>query len=179
MLVAPPASSMDQAEGRAIVRSFRAGTNAFVRELGAGSLRQGACGVVRHWSERSQGAEAARRAARGCGQVVRGVESGALAECAAKAQAGYRAQDLPGGTSPDGRTRIGLSAVCLCASRLPRGPAPNRLKRHVGQRLARARKAAGLTLQELADQLAWPLSTLANYETGRRPIKLAHLRVNV
>src|SRR6266545_5559598 len=45
----------------------------------------------------------------------------------------------------------------------------------VGQRLARARKAAGLTLQELADQLGWPLSTLANYETGRRPIKLAHL----
>jgi transcriptional regulator with XRE-family HTH domain len=46
----------------------------------------------------------------------------------------------------------------------------------VGQRLARARKAAGLTLQELADQLGWPLSTLANYETGRRPIKLAHLQ---
>jgi len=45
----------------------------------------------------------------------------------------------------------------------------------VGQRLAHARKAAGLTLQELADQLGWPLSTLANYETGRRPIKLAHL----
>ena len=45
----------------------------------------------------------------------------------------------------------------------------------VGQRLAHARKAAGLTLQELADQLGWPYSTLANYETGRRPIKLAHL----
>ncbi len=45
----------------------------------------------------------------------------------------------------------------------------------VGQRLARARKAAGLTLQELADQLGWPYSTLANYETGRRPIKLTHL----
>jgi transcriptional regulator with XRE-family HTH domain len=45
----------------------------------------------------------------------------------------------------------------------------------VGQRLARARKAAGLTLQELADRLRWPLSTLDNYETGRRPIKLAHL----
>ena len=45
----------------------------------------------------------------------------------------------------------------------------------VGQRLARARKAAGLTLQELADRLGWPLSTLDNYETGRRPIKLAHL----
>jgi transcriptional regulator with XRE-family HTH domain len=45
----------------------------------------------------------------------------------------------------------------------------------VGQRLARARKAAGLTLQELAEQLGWPYSTLANYETGRRPIKLAHL----
>jgi transcriptional regulator with XRE-family HTH domain len=45
----------------------------------------------------------------------------------------------------------------------------------VGQRLAHARKAVGLTLQELADQLGWPYSTLANYETGRRPIKLAHL----
>lgn len=45
----------------------------------------------------------------------------------------------------------------------------------VGERLARARKAAGLTLQELADQLGWPYSTLANYEIGRRPIKLAHL----
>ena len=45
----------------------------------------------------------------------------------------------------------------------------------VGQRLARARKAAGLTLQELADQLGWPYSTLASYEIGRRPIKLAHL----
>jgi transcriptional regulator with XRE-family HTH domain len=39
----------------------------------------------------------------------------------------------------------------------------------------RARKAAGLTLQELADQLGWPYSTLASYEIGRRPIKLAHL----
>jgi len=45
----------------------------------------------------------------------------------------------------------------------------------VGKRLASARKAAGLTLQELADRLGWPLSTLANYETGRRPIKLAPL----
>jgi len=45
----------------------------------------------------------------------------------------------------------------------------------VGQRLARARKAAGLTLQELAERVKWPLSTLANYETGRRPIRLAHL----
>ena len=47
----------------------------------------------------------------------------------------------------------------------------------VGQRLARARKMAGLTLQELADRLKWPLSTLDNYETGRRPIKLTHLEV--
>jgi transcriptional regulator with XRE-family HTH domain len=41
----------------------------------------------------------------------------------------------------------------------------------------RARKAAGLTLQELADQLGWPYSTLASYEIGRRPIKLAHVEV--
>jgi transcriptional regulator with XRE-family HTH domain len=43
----------------------------------------------------------------------------------------------------------------------------------VGQRLAR--EASGLTLQELADQLGWPYSTLATYEIGRRPIKLVHL----
>ena len=45
----------------------------------------------------------------------------------------------------------------------------------IGAGARRARKAAGLTLQELADQLGWPYSTLANYEIGRRPIKLAHL----
>ncbi len=33
MVAAPPPSSIDQAEGRAIVPSFRAGTNPFVREL--------------------------------------------------------------------------------------------------------------------------------------------------
>jgi hypothetical protein len=33
MVAAPPPSSIDRAEGRAIVRSFRAGTSAFVREL--------------------------------------------------------------------------------------------------------------------------------------------------
>ena len=39
----------------------------------------------------------------------------------------------------------------------------------------RARKAAGLTLQELADQLGWSYSTLGSYEIGRRLLKLAHL----
>ena len=45
---------------------------------------------------------------------------------------------------------------------------------HMGQRLAKARHAAGLTLQQLADRLGWHLSTLHNYEMGRRPLKLAH-----
>jgi transcriptional regulator with XRE-family HTH domain len=44
-----------------------------------------------------------------------------------------------------------------------------------GRRLAHARQANGLTLQELAERLGWPLSTLHNYETGRRPLKIAQL----
>ncbi len=45
----------------------------------------------------------------------------------------------------------------------------------VGQRLAAARRAAGLPLRELAARLGWPHTTLGNYEQGRRPIKVAHL----
>ena len=45
----------------------------------------------------------------------------------------------------------------------------------LGQRLAAARKAAGLTVRELAAQLSWPFTTLANYEAGRRPIRIAQL----
>jgi transcriptional regulator with XRE-family HTH domain len=44
-----------------------------------------------------------------------------------------------------------------------------------GQRLARARQAAGLTLQELAERVGWHISTLHNYESGRRPLKIAQL----
>jgi hypothetical protein len=70
MVAAPPPSSIDQVEGRAIVPSFRAGTNPFVREqavhvttlvqarcawLGAGrpgtgapDPRSGSCAAGRH-----------------------------------------------------------------------------------------------------------------------------------
>ena len=44
-----------------------------------------------------------------------------------------------------------------------------------GRRLARARQDAGLTLHELAELLGWHISTLHNYESGRRPLKLAQL----
>jgi transcriptional regulator with XRE-family HTH domain len=42
-----------------------------------------------------------------------------------------------------------------------------------GRRLARARQAAGLTLHQLAERLGWHVSTLHNYESGRRPLKIA------
>lgn len=45
----------------------------------------------------------------------------------------------------------------------------------LGQRIAAARIAAGLTLQELADRLGWPLSTLNNYEIGRRALHVTRL----
>ena len=44
-----------------------------------------------------------------------------------------------------------------------------------GRRLARARQDAGLTLQELAERLGWHISTLHNYESGSRPLKIAQL----
>jgi transcriptional regulator with XRE-family HTH domain len=44
-----------------------------------------------------------------------------------------------------------------------------------GKRLARARQDAGLTLQELAERLGWHISTLHNYESGRRPLRIAQL----
>jgi transcriptional regulator with XRE-family HTH domain len=49
------------------------------------------------------------------------------------------------------------------------------IDRQMGQRIATARRAAGLTLRELAARLGWPYTTLGNYEEGRRPIKVAHL----
>jgi len=53
--------------------------------------------------------------------------------------------------------------------------APVPIDVRVGRRLADARRRAGLTLREVAERLQWPLSTVHNYETGRRPIKLAAL----
>lgn len=45
----------------------------------------------------------------------------------------------------------------------------------LGQRLAAARMHAGLTIRQLAVQLGWPHTTLANYERGRRPLRVAQL----
>jgi transcriptional regulator with XRE-family HTH domain len=45
----------------------------------------------------------------------------------------------------------------------------------IGKRLAEARKAAGLTVRQLATRLGWPYTTLANYEEGRRPLRIAQL----
>jgi transcriptional regulator with XRE-family HTH domain len=53
---------------------------------------------------------------------------------------------------------------------------PSERDRWVGQRLAVARKAAGLTVRQLADQLGWPdHSRLTSYETGRRAISVVTL----
>src|SRR3954470_10372179 len=46
---------------------------------------------------------------------------------------------------------------------------------HIGQRLRAARNAAQLTIRRLAAQLGWPYTTLANYEEGRRPLRIAQL----
>lgn len=45
----------------------------------------------------------------------------------------------------------------------------------IGRRLASARRAAGLTVRQLAARLGWPYTTLANYEEGRRPLRVAQL----
>ena len=42
--------------------------------------------------------------------------------------------------------------------------------RTVGQQIARARRAAGLSQAELAARLGWPRDTLIHYEHGRRAI---------
>ena len=52
---------------------------------------------------------------------------------------------------------------------------PNPYDVQFGRRLAQARQAAGLTLQELAERVGWHISTLHNYESGRRPLKIAQL----
>jgi transcriptional regulator with XRE-family HTH domain len=53
---------------------------------------------------------------------------------------------------------------------------PSERDRWVGQRLATARKAAGLTVRQLAERLGWPdHSRLTNYETGRRALSVVTL----
>ena len=45
----------------------------------------------------------------------------------------------------------------------------------IGRRITTARLLAGLTQQVLADRLHWPVSTLGNYESGRRPLRVTQL----
>jgi transcriptional regulator with XRE-family HTH domain len=53
---------------------------------------------------------------------------------------------------------------------------PSERDRWVGQRVAAARKAAGLTVRQLAEQLGWPdHSRLTSYETGRRAMTVGTL----
>ena len=49
------------------------------------------------------------------------------------------------------------------------------INREIGQRLARWRTSAGLTMRELASRLGWPHTTLGNYESGRRALSIARL----
>src|SRR5215510_7455061 len=45
----------------------------------------------------------------------------------------------------------------------------------IGARLRTARTVAQLTLRQFAARLGWPYTTLANYEEGRRPLRVAQL----
>ena len=52
---------------------------------------------------------------------------------------------------------------------------PRSMSRVVGQRIAAARRAAGLSQRELAARLEWSRDTLINYEYGRRAIDVDRL----
>jgi transcriptional regulator with XRE-family HTH domain len=45
----------------------------------------------------------------------------------------------------------------------------------VGERIRALRRTRGMSAQDLADALRWPLDTLVNYEYGRRPLPLDRL----
>lgn len=49
------------------------------------------------------------------------------------------------------------------------------LRALVGERIRALRRARGMSAQDLADALRWPLDTLVNYEYGRRPLPLDRL----
>ena len=49
------------------------------------------------------------------------------------------------------------------------------VRRQVGQRIATARRAAGMTHAELAARLGWPRDTLIHYEHGRRALSVERL----
>lgn len=45
----------------------------------------------------------------------------------------------------------------------------------IGRHITEERLLCGLTQQELADRLSWPVSTLGNYESGRRALRVSQL----
>jgi transcriptional regulator with XRE-family HTH domain len=49
------------------------------------------------------------------------------------------------------------------------------LRNTVGERIRAVRRERGMSAQDLADTLGWPLDTLVNYEYGRRPLQLNRL----
>jgi transcriptional regulator with XRE-family HTH domain len=49
------------------------------------------------------------------------------------------------------------------------------IDQQIGQRIAAARQAAGLTVRDLAHRLGWPHTTLSNYEVGRRSLPVNRL----
>jgi transcriptional regulator with XRE-family HTH domain len=49
------------------------------------------------------------------------------------------------------------------------------IDQQIGQRIAAARQAAGLTVRDLATRLGWPHTTLSNYEVGRRSLPVSRL----
>lgn len=54
-------------------------------------------------------------------------------------------------------------------------PSESEVAAALGQRIAEARTQAGLTLRALAARLSVDHSTLANYEAGRRPLRVVQL----
>ena len=51
------------------------------------------------------------------------------------------------------------------------------LRALVGERIRTLRRMRGMSAQDLADALRWPLDTLVNYEYGRRPLQIDRLAV--
>lgn len=45
----------------------------------------------------------------------------------------------------------------------------------IGRHITEERLLCGLTQQDLADRLGWPVSTLGNYESGRRALRVSQL----
>lgn len=61
------------------------------------------------------------------------------------------------------------------SDKLPAQPGDAAVAAALGQRIAEARARAGLTLRALAARLGVDHSTLANYEAGRRPLRVVQL----